>query len=65
MRALDKRRQVSPLGKRRTQCPRGYQLAGEQLETRSTSTTVEVFHRGKRVASQVRSESGKTACLGS
>jgi transposase len=32
-----------------------YQLAGEQLETRSTSTTVEIFHRGKRVASHVRS----------
>jgi transposase len=32
-----------------------YQLVGEQLETRSTSTTVEIFHRGKRVASHVRS----------
>jgi transposase len=32
-----------------------YQLAGEQLETRSTSTTVEIFQRGKRVASHVRS----------
>jgi transposase len=32
-----------------------YQLAGQQLETRSTSTTVEIFHRGKRVASHLRS----------
>jgi transposase len=32
-----------------------HQLVGEQLETRSTSTTVEIFHRGKRVASHVRS----------
>ena len=32
-----------------------YQLVGEQLETRSTGTTVEIFHRGKRVASHVRS----------
>jgi transposase len=32
-----------------------YQLIGEQLEARYTATTVEVFHRGKRVASHVRS----------
>lgn len=32
-----------------------YQLVGEQLEARSTAHTVEVFHRGKRVASHVRS----------
>lgn len=32
-----------------------YQLAGQALEARSTSTTVEVFHAGKRVASHVRS----------
>ena len=32
-----------------------YQLAGEQLESRFTHTTVEVFHHGKRVASHVRS----------
>lgn len=32
-----------------------YQLRGEQLEARSTSTTVEIFHRGKRVASHLRS----------
>ena len=32
-----------------------YQLAGEQLESRSTHTTVEVFHHGKRVASHLRS----------
>jgi transposase len=32
-----------------------YQLAGQQLEARSTSTTVEVFHGGKRVASHARS----------
>lgn len=30
-----------------------YQLAHEQVETRATSTTLEVFHRGKRVASHV------------
>ncbi len=32
-----------------------YQLRGEQVETRSTLHTVEIFHRGKRVASHVRS----------
>lgn len=32
-----------------------HQLAGEQLEARFTTTTVEIFHRGKRVASHVRS----------
>jgi transposase len=32
-----------------------HQLAREQLETRSTSTTVEIFYRGNRVASHVRS----------
>jgi len=32
-----------------------HQLAGEQLEARSTTTTVEIFHLGKRVASHVRS----------
>jgi transposase len=32
-----------------------YQFVGEQLEARSTAHTVEVFHRGKRVASHVRS----------
>jgi transposase len=32
-----------------------HQLAREQLETRSTSTTVEIFYRGKRVASHLRS----------
>ena len=32
-----------------------YQLVGEQVETRSTLHTVEIFHRGKRVASHVRS----------
>jgi transposase len=32
-----------------------YQLVGEQLETRATATTVEVFHHGKRVASHARS----------
>ena len=32
-----------------------YQLAGEQVETRSTLHTVEIFHHGKRVASHVRS----------
>lgn len=32
-----------------------YQLVGEELEARSTATTVEVFHKGKRVASHPRS----------
>jgi transposase len=32
-----------------------YQLVGEKLETRSTITTVEIFHQGKRVASHPRS----------
>jgi transposase len=32
-----------------------YQLAGQQLEARFTSTTVEVFQSGKRVASHARS----------
>ena len=31
-----------------------YQLAGQTLETRSTATTVEIFYRGKRVASHIR-----------
>jgi hypothetical protein len=31
-----------------------YPLVGEQLEARSTANTVELFHRGKRVASHVR-----------
>ena len=32
-----------------------HQLRGEQLDSRSTHTTVEVFHHGKRVASHIRS----------
>jgi transposase len=32
-----------------------YQLAGQPMEARSTATTVEVFHLGKRVASHLRS----------
>ena len=32
-----------------------YQLTGQQLEARLTATTVEIFHRGVRVASHVRS----------
>jgi transposase len=32
-----------------------YQLAGQKLEARSTGVTVEIFHRGKRVASHLRS----------
>ncbi len=32
-----------------------YPLVGEELEARSTAHTVEIFHRGKRVASHVRS----------
>jgi transposase len=32
-----------------------YQLAGQQLEARYTAATLEIFHRGKRVASHARS----------
>ena len=32
-----------------------YQLVGQQLEARYTATTVEIFHRGIRVASHARS----------
>jgi len=32
-----------------------YQLVGQSLDARYTSTTVEIFHRGVRVASHVRS----------
>jgi transposase len=32
-----------------------YQLVGQELEARYTSTTVEIFHRGTRVASHARS----------
>lgn len=32
-----------------------YALTGKQVEVRSTPTTVEIFHRGKRVASHLRS----------
>jgi transposase len=32
-----------------------YQLTGQQLEARSTSTTVEIFHAGKRITSHFRS----------
>lgn len=32
-----------------------YQLAGQQMEARFTSTTVEIFHSGKRIASHPRS----------
>jgi transposase len=32
-----------------------YQLAGQQLEARYTAATVEIFHRGQRVASHARS----------
>jgi transposase len=31
-----------------------YSLTGEQVEVRSTPTTVEIFHRGKRIASHLR-----------
>jgi len=31
-----------------------YSLTGEQVEVRSTPTTVEIFHRDQRVASHVR-----------
>jgi transposase len=32
-----------------------YQLAGQKLESRSTTATVEIFHSGKRIASHARS----------
>jgi transposase len=32
-----------------------YMLTGERVEIRSTATTIEIFHRGQRVASHVRS----------
>ena len=32
-----------------------YTLTGEMVEIRSTATTIEIFHRGQRVASHVRS----------
>jgi transposase len=32
-----------------------YVLTGQQVEVRSTLTTVEIFHRGERVASHIRS----------
>jgi transposase len=38
-----------------------YQLVGQKLEARYTSTTVEVFHRGIRVASHARSYVPHTA----
>jgi transposase len=34
-----------------------YQLVGQQLEARATHSTVEIFHRGVRIASHVRSTS--------
>lgn len=38
-----------------------YTLRGELLDARATSTTVEIFHRGRRVASHVRGlKSGRT-----
>jgi len=32
-----------------------YTLTGERVEIRSTATTIEIFHRGQRIASHVRS----------
>ena len=41
-----------------------YQLASEELEARQTATTVELFHKGKRVASHKRSrESGRHSTI--
>lgn len=34
-----------------------YQLTGESVEIRSTPTTIEIFHRGQRVASHLRARS--------
>lgn len=40
-----------------------YALTGEAVEVRSTPATVEIFHRGKRVASHLRSrERNKSVC---
>jgi transposase len=40
-----------------------YTLTGQAVEVRSTSTTVEIFHRGKRVASHLRSrDRNKSVC---
>jgi transposase len=40
-----------------------YSLTGEAVEVRSTPATVEIFHRGKRVASHLRSrERNKSVC---
>jgi transposase len=40
-----------------------YALTGEAVEIRSTPATVEIFHRGKRVASHLRSrERNKSVC---
>jgi transposase len=40
-----------------------YTLTGEAVEIRSTPATVEIFHRGKRVASHLRSrERNKSVC---
>ncbi len=33
-----------------------YTLTGQRVEIRSTATTIEIFHRGQRVASHVRSQ---------
>lgn len=42
-----------------------YTLTGEAVEVRSTPATVEIFHRGKRVASHLRSrERNKSVCHG-
>jgi transposase len=38
-----------------------YQLVGQQLDARYTATTVEIFHRGVRVASHARSSAPYTA----
>jgi transposase len=32
-----------------------YTLTGERVEVRSTATTIEIFHRGQRIASHIRS----------
>lgn len=40
-----------------------YSLTGEPVEVRSTPATVEIFHRGKRIASHLRSrERNKSIC---
>ncbi|HZO99144.1 MAG TPA: hypothetical protein VFD30_02510 [Terriglobia bacterium] len=40
-----------------------YTLTGQLVEIRSTATTIEIFHRGQRVASHVRSLDGSSPAV--